>query len=57
MPAGFEKCVRDGGKVRTKKLSGRKYMHICFINGKSYSGEVKTRIGGKKTRKKAVTKK
>lgn len=41
MPAEFEKCVSDGGKVRTKQLKGGKYIHICFINGKSYAGEVK----------------
>ena len=41
MPAGFDKCVADGGRVRTKKLAGGKYMHICFLKGKSYPGEVK----------------
>ena len=43
MPAGFDKCRAGGGKIRTKKLGGGKYMHICFLNGKSYPGEVKTR--------------
>lgn len=42
MPAGFERCVAAGGRVRTKKLKGKKYIHICFKGGKSYSGEVKT---------------
>jgi hypothetical protein len=41
MPKAFEDCVSGGGKVRTKKLGGGKYMHICFKDGKSYSGEVK----------------
>jgi len=41
MPAGFDKCVKDGGRVGTKKLKGGKYMHICFLKGKSYPGEVK----------------
>lgn len=41
MPKAFESCVKRGGRVRTKKLSGGKYIHICFIDGKSYSGEVK----------------
>jgi len=41
MPAAFLKCVRTGGRVRTKKLKGGKYIHICFKGGKSYSGEVK----------------
>lgn len=43
MPAGFNKCVKAGGRVRTKKLKGNKYMYICFKNGKSYAGEVKTK--------------
>lgn len=54
MPAGFEKCVSAGGRVRTKKISGGGYMHICFKNGKSYAGEVKT---AKKQSKKSAAKK
>ena len=46
MPAAFEKCVKDGGKVRTKDLGKGKYMHICFIGGKSYPGYVKTKGQG-----------
>lgn len=42
MPADFERCIAQGGKVRTKKLPGGKYMAICFIGGKSYAGEVHT---------------
>lgn len=41
MPAAFDKCVKAGGRVRTKELSGGKYMHVCFFKGKSYAGEVK----------------
>lgn len=41
MPAAFEKCVAGGGRVRTKSLSGNKYIHVCFSNGKSTAGEVK----------------
>jgi len=40
MPAAFENCVRKGGRVRTKKLKGGKYMKICFLGGKSYPGHV-----------------
>jgi hypothetical protein len=47
MPEAFDRCVKRGGRVRTKKLSGGKYMHICFIGGKSYAGEVKTKDKGK----------
>ena len=43
MPAAFLRCVKNGGRVRTKKLSGGLYMHICWLNGKSYAGEVKTK--------------
>ena len=41
MPKGFEICRANGGRIRTKKLSGGKYMHICFLKGKSFSGEIK----------------
>lgn len=42
MPADFEKCVRaKGSRVRTIKLSDNRYMHVCFLKGKSYKGEVK----------------
>ena len=41
MPRAFKSCVRKGGRVRTKKLRGGKYIHICFLKGKSYAGEVK----------------
>lgn len=42
MPAAFENCIKKGGRVRTKRINARQYMHICFLNGKSYAGEVKT---------------
>ena len=48
MPADFERCVSEGGRVRTKTLSGGKYIHICYDkSGKSHAGEVKTRQGKK----------
>lgn len=43
MPKAFEKCRKNGGRIRTKKLSGGKYIHICYLDGKSYAGEVKTK--------------
>ena len=43
MPVEFEQCIKEGGRVRTKKLKGNKYIHICFLNGKSFAGEVKTK--------------
>ena len=51
MGAAFDSCVDSGGRVRTKKLKGHKYMHVCFINGKSYAGEVKTKKAAKKKKK------
>jgi hypothetical protein len=42
MPRDFERCRKAGGRIRTKILGKGKYMHICFKNGKSYAGEVKT---------------
>lgn len=44
MPADFDKCVSDGGRVRTMPLKDGKYMHVCYDKaGKSHSGEVKTK--------------
>jgi len=43
MPKEFDDCVKAGGKVRTKTLSGGKYIHICYKDGKSHAGEVKTK--------------
>jgi len=44
MPVDFERCIENGGRVRTKTLSGGRYMRICFLNGKSYAGEVKHKV-------------
>ncbi len=41
MPKEFENCVKNGGKVITKKVNANQYIHVCYLNGKSYSGEVK----------------
>ena len=48
MPADFDKCVRNGGRVRTVKgkqygCKEGQYRHICFLHGESYLGEVKTK--------------
>ena len=45
MPKDFEMCVKRGGKVRTQKLSESRYIRICYLDGKSYAGEVKTHLG------------
>lgn len=44
MPADFDRCVAQGGRVRTKKVGKGKYMHICWDkNNKAHAGEVKTK--------------
>ncbi len=43
MPKAFDRCYKNGGKVRTIKLSGNKYRHVCTINGKKYLGHIKTK--------------
>ncbi len=47
MPVDFERCIAQGGRVRTKKLSGGRYQHICFKDGKSFAGHVKKSRKGK----------
>lgn len=48
MPEAFEKCVREGGRVRTKKLSDGRYIKICWDKaGKSHAGEVHQKSGEK----------
>ena len=44
MPEDFEKCVREGGRVRTMTLSKGRYMRVCYDKaGKSHAGEIKQR--------------
>ena len=46
MPEDFEKCRREGGRIRTKTLSDGRYIHICYDKaGKSHAGEVKEKKG------------
>lgn len=40
MPADFEQCVKEGGRVRSKRLDNKRYIKLCFKDGKSYEGEV-----------------
>ena len=48
MPADFDKCKNEGGRIRTMTLSKGRYMHICYDkNNKSHAGEVKQRQGAK----------
>jgi len=41
MSKAFLDCVNKGGRVRTISLPKGKYIHVCFIGGKSYRGEVR----------------
>jgi len=43
MPKDFEDCKKRGGRIRTIKHGKNKYQHICYIDNKSYAGEVKTK--------------
>lgn len=43
MPADFERCVKNGGRVRTIKRGKDKYQHICYDSKGSHAGEIKTR--------------
>jgi len=52
MPKDFINCIKRGGKVRTKTIDKNHYIHICILNGKTYAGEVHTKITAKKKRKK-----
>jgi len=40
MPADFERCVRNGGRVWTKTLSKGRYIKICYDKDGSHAGEV-----------------
>lgn len=41
IPKDFLDCVKNGGRVKTKKLKGDKYIRICYDKeGNSYAGEV-----------------
>jgi len=47
MPKEFDNCVKNGGRVRRKTLSGGRYINICYPRGggNSVSGEVHEKKG------------
>ena len=45
MPEAFDRCVRAGGRVRTKTLGDGRHQKICFLKGKGHAGEVKRSKG------------
>ena len=52
MPADFDKCVKNGGKVWTKSGTDY-YQHFCTLKGKTYAGEKhKKTKDGKEEKKK-----
>lgn len=44
MPAAFDACYKNGGKVITKKVNAKQYIHVCYPKGggSPVSGEVKS---------------
>jgi len=44
MPKAFKEAVARGARVRTKKLSGGRYIHVAYLDGKSFQGEVKKKL-------------
>lgn len=46
MPADFDRCVSQGGRVRTISVGKDKYMRVCYDrSGNSHAGEVRRREG------------
>jgi len=56
MPAGFDKCRADGGRIRTEKVGKTRYRHVCWLGNKRYPGEVKTKQSHTKALKKRMNK-
>ena len=40
MPKAFDNCVKNGGRIKTIKPRSDVYIKVCWLNGKSYPGEV-----------------
>lgn len=41
MPKGFDKCVAQGGYIKTIQKGKGKYQRICSFKGKVFKGEIK----------------
>lgn len=53
MPADFDKCENEGGKIITKRINSMEYMHVCIDhNGKSHAGYPKKykKLTGRKSK-------
>lgn len=58
MPKAFNRCVNaEGSRTRTISLPGGKYMHVCYMNGKSYRGEIHKKNNSKKKNKRSKRRK
>ena len=55
MPKDFLNCVKKGGRVVTKKIDKDRYMHICYLDDKSYAGEIKWKESSKEKKTKRKT--
>ena len=40
MPAAFDKCVKEGGRVETKTIDRDRHQKFCYKDGKVYPGYV-----------------
>lgn len=48
MPESFDRCVDEGGRVRTMTLKGGRHMKVCYDKqGKSHAGYVNKTGKGK----------
>ena len=54
MPADFDRCKKNGGKIRTvsgpskkPELKSEEYVHFCTLKGKTVMGYVKSKQGSK----------
>lgn len=54
MPAGFDRCRANDGRIRTEKVGKTKYRHVCWLGSKRYPGEVKTKQSHTKALKKRM---
>jgi putative hemolysin len=52
VPAAFERCLRAGGKIRTKKLQDGSYMKICVLPGGKKGPRGGRTVAGKVHKKK-----
>jgi len=57
MPEAFEKCRRNGGRIRTIsgpnkmfKLEAGEYRHVCWLNNEPYWGEKHTKKTDQKSK-------